>query len=282
MYLLRAYFENAHENGAGELCLKKDGNEIAKWTLLSDEESSQELLRLIAAACGGASLLPHMPFAWRQLFRNPEHPLQVELILALHPPYEASLHRAGLLGSGIRMDGPGLVRRLKRKEYRFLSPEMSTFRAKTGMGDSWLFLLGYGPEQKHHDGTDDFDFTDPHFRINRFHSLFLERAPLTDPVEFLTRLHYRGVRHKRLPPLHAMDRLARLLKAHLAIDTDSWMDKPCDFRQQWTVLTPWQQRAALPVLDTTRHLLDAYPKHTKPLDLPGLVLFERPKQIFMG
>jgi hypothetical protein len=129
---------------------------------------------------------------------------------------------------------------------------------------------------KHHDGTDDFDFTDPFFRITRFHSLFLDQALLTDPVEFLKRIHYRGVTHKRFGPKHILERLTRLFKKHLAIDTGSWIGKECDFRQQWSALKPWQQRAVLPILDAARHLLDAYPKNIRPLDLPVLLLFDRP------
>ena len=130
------------------------------------------------------------------------------------------------------------------------------------MGDSWLFVLGYGPEPWPHDGTDDFDFTDPFFRRTRFHSLFLDEAPLTDPATFLTRTHYRGVKCQRRGARYAMERLSLLTKTHLDIDTGRWLEKNCDFREQWHHLAPWQQHALLPALDATRHLLDAYPKST--------------------
>jgi len=280
MYLLHLHFENARENDTGELCFKKDGRKVAKWTLLPSGKSSLELLRLIAIACGGASLFPHLPFALQRLCRDPASPLQVEYVLALHPPYETPPHGTALWGSGIRVDAKGRVSTLSGKEYRFLSSDIPTHRAKSGIGDSWLFFLGYGPKLKHHDGTDDFDFTDPFFRITRFHSLFLDQSPLTDPVEFLTKIHYRGVRHKRMAPMHVMERLARLLKEHLAVHTESWLTKECDFRQQWLALAPWQRRAVLPVLDAARHLLFAYPKHMRPLDIPCLILFDRPDQFY--
>ena len=276
MHLLHIYFENARENRTGEVCFKEGINNITKWTLLASDRSNRELLRLIAAACAGTSLLPHFQFALRRLCSTPDTPLGVEFILALHPPYEIPPHGAALWGSGIQIDGTGLVRSLKSKEYRFLSSDIPIHRAKTGIGDSWLFFLGYGPELKHHDGTDDFDFNDPSFRITRFHSLFLDRAPLTDPVEFLTRLHYRAVRYRRMAPMHVLERLSRLLKQHLAIDTGRWMNRECDFRVQWLDLAPWQQRAVLPVLDASRRLLDAYPKSIKPLDIPGLILLDSP------
>lgn len=280
VYLLGIHFENAYVNGTGQLWLKSESNEITKWTFLPSGSSSRELLRLIAATCGGTSLLPHLPFELQRLCRRPDNPLQVELVLTLHPSVETPRHAKAYWGSGIRIDEKGVVRSLSGREYRFLSNDIPSHRAKTGIGDSWFFLLGYGPVLKHHDLTDDFDFTDPFFRLTRFHSLFLKGAPLTDPVEFLTRIHYRGVRHKRLPPTHVLERLSRLLKQYFAIDTQNWMKKECDFGRQWRVLTTRQQRAVLPILDAARHLLDAYPKHVEPLDLPFLLLFDRPDQSY--
>lgn len=278
MYLLHLYFKNARENDNGELCFKTDGGNVAKWTLLPPGKSSLELLRLIAIACGGTRLLPHIPFELQQLCRDPAGPLQVEYVVALHPPYETPPHGTALWGSGVRVDAAGQVNSLRSKEYCLLSSDIPTHRAKHGIGDSWLFFLGYGADLTHHDGTDDFDFTDPVFRITRFRSLFLHSSPLTDPVEFLTKLQYRGVRHKRKAPMHVLERLARLLQQHLAIPTESWLTLECDFRHQWLSLAPWQRRAILPILDAARHLLAAYQQHMAPLDIPCLVLFDRPDQ----
>ena len=276
MYILHIYFENSQWNGTGEVCFSKNTNEIAKWTLLSSEPSSQELLRLIATACAGTRLFPHLSFALQRLCRKPDRPLQVEFILALHPPDEVLPRGAPVWGSGIQVEGEGAVRGLNRKEYRFLPLSIPTHRAKTGLGQSSLFFLGYGSKLKYHNGTDDFDFTDPLFRITRFHSLFSDRAPLSDPVESLARIHYRAVRHGRLAPTHVLERLSHLLQRQLGIDTRSWMEKECDFRQQWLALAPWQQRAVLPVLDAARHLLGGYQKQARPLDLPGFILLDRP------
>jgi len=279
MHLVQFYFENAHENGDGELYLERGGDEISKWTLLPAGQSNRELLRLIATACGGTSLFPRLPFAWQSLWQNPYKPLQVEYVLAHHPSDAYEQRHIGLQGSGIRTDGKGLVRSLRLEEYRFLSYIIPRHRARTGLGESWLFILGYGPEPKHHDGTDDFDFADPLFRVTRFHPLFVKHARLNDPVEFLGRVHYRGVRCKRLASTHVLERLSRLLQEHLDIDTSIWMELECDFRQQWLALAPWQRLAALPVIDAVRHLLTAYQKHSKPLNIPGLILFDRPDQI---
>jgi hypothetical protein len=276
MYILHIYFENSRWNGTGEVSFSRNTNEIVKWTLLPTEPSSHELLRLVAAACAGTRLTSRLPLALRRLCPRPFRPLQVEFILALHPSDEVLPRGATVWGSGIRVNGEGVVRALTRKEYRFLPPVIPAHRAKTGLGQSSLFFLGYGFRLKYHNDTDDFDFTDPFFRLTRFHSLFSGHALLTDPVEFLTRMHDRAVRHGRLAPTHALERLSRLLKSHLGIDTRSWMKKESDFRRQWLDFSPWQQRAALPVLDAVRHLLGGYQKHPRPLDLPGFILLDRP------
>jgi hypothetical protein len=90
MYFLHIYFENSRWNGTGEVCFSKNTNEIAKWTLLSSEPSSQELLRLIATACAGIRLCPRLLFAfqWRKMgkfnkllgsFPEREEPTVIEL-----------------------------------------------------------------------------------------------------------------------------------------------------------------------------------------------------------
>jgi|GEM_PF-2871150 len=154
MYFLHIYFKNSRCNGTGEVCFGKDTNEIAKWTLLSSEPSSQELLRLIATACAGTRLLSRLPFALQRLCRNPDSPLQVEFILALHPPDEVLPRGATVWGSGIRVDREGAVRDLNRKEYRFLPP----FHSYLPGQDRGLYLASmahlcrYDPPDEHKDG----------------------------------------------------------------------------------------------------------------------------------
>src|SRR3972149_7924572 len=104
MYILHIYFENSRWNGTGEVCLSRNTNEIAKWTLLSSEPSSQEMLRLITTACAGTRLFSRLPFALERLRRRPDSPLQVEFILALHPPDEVLPRGETVWGSGIRME----------------------------------------------------------------------------------------------------------------------------------------------------------------------------------
>ena len=276
MHLLHLYYKNARENNTGELCLERGEGQVVKWYMLPVGKAGLELLRLVATACGGVSLFPQLPFPLQLLCGDADSRLQVETVLALHPLTPSQVQNRGLWGSGICIDQGGVARSLTREEFCFVSCSIPRHRAKTGIGNSWLPLLGYGAEPKHHEGTDDFDFTDPFFRLTRFRSLFLDHAPLTDPVEFLAMIHYRGVKCKRLGPMQLLERFGSLFNEYLSIPAERWREKTCDFREQWQNLTPWQRQAALPALDAARHLLCAYQKHTKPLDLPCLILFDRP------
>jgi hypothetical protein len=62
----------------------------------------------------------------------------------------------------------------------------------------------------------------------------------------------------------------------LNIETGRWLEKRCDFEQEWYQLRPWQQRVALPILDAVRHIIDASPRSGTPLDRPGVMLLDRP------
>jgi hypothetical protein len=276
MHLLQLYYDNACENGSGELCLKEGADDLAKWTLLPDGKAGLELLRLIAVACGGSKLFPHLPFALQQLCGDSPLPLQAEIMLELHPPYETPPNVPPLWRSGFRIDRNGTLMDLRRDQHYLLPSDDRSHRMKTGMATSALFFLAYGPEYSHHDGSDDFEFTDPLFRITRFHSLFSDQARLTDPVEFLERLHYRAIRHKRLATHQVLERLCRLLEEYLDVSTGGWMERRCDFRKEWLRLYPWQQRVMVPVVDAVRHIVDAYPRALEPLQMPGLFLAARP------
>lgn len=275
MYLLIIYFENAKKNGSGEFCFTKDHGKIRKWTQLSAHQSNRELLQLMAIACGGTRFLYHLPFKLQQLCRNSSNYLQLEIILTPHPCDNMSnLH--ALLGSGIKIDNEGKVKRLIKKDCHFLPPSLPIRGLGVGTGNSSYFLLAYGTELQSHDQTDDFNFNNPFFRVTRFHSLFNEQALVTDPVAFLIRLHYKGVMVSRYPAIQTMRTLRKLFKEYLDIETAHWIDKRCDFRQEWSRLYPRQQRAALPVLDVVRHMMDAFPRSGIPLNMPGLLLLDCP------
>lgn len=276
MYLLGIYFENARKNGDGRFCFKKDREKIRKWTQLPAGRSNQELLQLMAVACAGDIFLRELPYALGRLCRNPDVPLQLEFILSTHHLIDSRSDAPPLLGSGIRIDGKGQVKRLTEKDCHLLPPDLPIRKPALGTGNSRCFLLAYGAELKHHDQTDDFNFTDPFFRVTRFHSLFNKEALVTDPVAFLTRLHYKGVLKSRFPAKWTMGRLSKSFRKYISIETGCWMERNCDFRKEWSQLRSWQRRAALPILDVARHMIDAFPGSGTPLNMPGLMLLNRP------
>jgi len=55
------------------------------------------------------------------------------------------------------------------------------------------------------------------------------------------------------------------------------MDMAVDPNDAWNTLHPWQQCAALPILDMARHMIDAFCNCTNPLEMPGVVLMDRPE-----
>jgi hypothetical protein len=154
--------------------------------------------------------------------------------------------------------------------------------AKPGLvqSNSPWFFLGYGPAHGIHRGTDRFDFSDPFFRVTRFTSLFSRRAPLTDPVAFLSRLHYRAVFKGRHPAKRALARLTQAIGEILQIDTELWNLRDCDFEQIWATLPSWKRRTLEPLLDAARHALDASPFQAEPLDIPCPILLDRPDLLF--
>jgi hypothetical protein len=287
MYLLSIYFENARKNGDGRFCFRKDHGKIRKWTRLPAGRSNLELLQLMALACAGDRFLRQPLLGLGRLCKNSDIPLRLEFILATHHPIDGRRRVPPLLGSGIQIDQKGRVRGLTKKDCRLLPTGLTIRSPALGTGNSCYFLLAYGTELRHHDRTDDFNFTDPFFRVTRFHSLFNKEALVTDPVAFLTRLHYRGVLKSRFPAKWTLERLTQSFKEYLSIETGCWMEKRCDFRQEWARMQPWQHRAALPVLDVTRHMIDAFPGSGTPLNMPGLMLLNRPdrfctKKVFPG
>ena len=275
MYILSIYFENASENGTGEFTFSGNNGTIPKWTVFVQDNRKRELLQLMALALSGSRFLTHLPFSLQKLRRTSSSYLQLEFILAPHP-WDSEFKSSRLLGSGIRIDGVDSIKRLTKKDIHFLPSSTSTRQLGHGTGNTPYFLLAYGPELHAHEKTDDFSFTDPFFRVTRFHSLFSRNALITDPVAFLTRLHYKGVRVSRYPAIQTLQSFVELFRDHLGIETASWMNRTCDFEQEWSRLCAWQRKALLPILDAARHLIDAFPRSGTPLEMPGLLLLDRP------
>jgi hypothetical protein len=276
MYLLQMSYRNTRHAGSDELRIRRTGNNIAKWTILDEGPEGLELLQLIAAACGGVRIVPCLNFDLHRLGRAAAQYFQIELVLALFAPYEASPDKQGPTTLGVRWDRAAGLAPLGRRDFERLTPEGSVRGPRTGMGASAFFLLGYGGRPDFYKDTDDFNFTDPLFRLRRIRSLFESGARLTDPVEFLTRLHYRGIRCKRPATGGVLQRLAALLDEHIGVESSAWLERACDFEAGWTNLSVPKQRVAAAVLDAVRHLLDAHQTSIAPLDTPALILWDRP------
>jgi hypothetical protein len=241
----------------------------------------------MALACAGDRFLRQPLLGLGRLCKNSDIPLRLEFTLTTHYPIDGRRRVSPLLGSGMQIDQKGQVRGLTEKDCRLLPTGLTIRNPALGTGNSCYFLLAYGTELRHHDRTDDFSFTDPFFRVTRFHSLFNKEALVTDPVAFLTRLHYRGVLKSRFPAKWTLERLTQSFKEYLGIETGCWMEKRCHFRQEWARLRSWQRSAALPILDAARHMIDAFPGSGTPLNMPGLMLLNRPdrfcaKKVFPG
>jgi hypothetical protein len=279
MYLLSLHIENAKKNQDSLFRIEKDHRKIRKWTLLSSNPINRELLQLTALVCCGHPFIPHLPFDPLRIFRDRTSVLHIGHVIGLHAPFDCDSPEVPIAGSVLRIEPNGVVSDDRGKQDKRLLPTSTAwYRLHAGTGNRKFFSLAYGPELRPHDGTDDFEFNDPYFRANRLSSLFHPNAAVTDPVQFLTRLHYKAIRCGRFPAKQTLQRLCSLFAEYLSIDTGRWEEKSCDFRRIWQRLKPWQQRAALPALDAARHLMDAFPKSGAPLQMAGVILIDRPSR----
>ncbi|MCP4689833.1 MAG: hypothetical protein GY859_17405 [Desulfobacterales bacterium] len=279
VYLLEIYWENSCRAGSGALRFQRKGGGIAKWTPLPASAKNREILRLMALACGDAGFISRLPFPLGRMCHGYKPPLHLELVATRHSPQDGSGISEPLLRNGLRIDHYDGAAPLDKKECR-LSPRAAPFRKiRIGSGNTPMFFLAYGYKLAHKDGTDDFQFNDPCFRVTRFHSLFSENGLLTDPAAFLTRLHHRGVLKARYPAKYTLDQFRRLFEKHLDLDVSRWLKRGPDFKKEWAGLRPFQRRLLLPILDIARHMIDAFPKAGEPLTMPGLLIIHRPDLI---
>lgn len=276
MYILSIHYENAKKNDTGKFCFERKRGQIRKWTLLPSGPAGRELLQLMALACGGPGFLTRLPCDLHRFCRISGIPLHIEILLVRHSPYDGRSVTPHLFGSGIEINDEGRAKIIKKYDSRMLPSDISILKPLLGSGNLRYLILGYGSQWRPHENTDVFDFRDPFHRITRFHSLFSSDVYITDPISFLFRLHYKAVRCSRFPAQQTIDRVRTLFKVYLNIETDRWLEKKCDFEQEWYQLRPWQQRVALPILDAVRHIIDASPKSGTPLDRPGVMLLDRP------
>jgi len=278
MYLLKLIFENSARTGDGgfDFQKRKDSRTIAKWTHLGNDERSGELLRLITIGLGGEKYLNAVPVL-AEMAGDRRRPLRVAHVLARHYPHDMQTRREPVLGSGVQMDASGHVTPLRARDLFLVPSHVPARKLNIGKRLSAHFFLAYGRKYLPGPRGEDFQFTDPLFRRNRFHSLLVSDAPLTHPADFIARLRYKGIRWGRAPSKYVLQTLCTHLSQRLHMRTDPWSDIAIDPVNAWNRLRAWQQRAALPILDMARHMMDAFSKSATPLDMPGVVLLDRPE-----
>ncbi|MBT4286740.1 MAG: hypothetical protein HOD92_05325, partial [Deltaproteobacteria bacterium] len=188
-------------------------------------------------------------------------------------------HDDAITGFGIRAYSNGIINDISKKELRYLKAETKVKKMFQGHDNLKYFFLGYGQTLKPSFEKDPFDFSSPHHRITRFHSVFGADNSITNPVDYLQLLHNKSVLKGRFPAQNIINQLCCLLAEFFDIETTPWMEKTCDFTQEWEKISPPKQEAILPLIDIIRHVYDASPFKGYPLLNPGIVLFERPDRM---
>lgn len=278
MYILELFYENSKQNGNGHFYFQESRNSrtISKWCFLPNDPGSRELLKLITLALGGEKYLNALPLP-AQIVSNPRQPLRVAHIVARHFPLDHKNRGKSVIGSGVDVDAEGRVTGLRTKDLYWVSDFVPAKKLTIRSRPSAYLLLGYGAGYRPGPPGEDFQFTDPLFRRTRFHALLMPDAPLTHPVDFLNRLRYKAIRWGRKPSQNTLYFLCEAVKRLFEIDTDSWPDGSVKANEVWDALHFRQQHALLPILDMTRHMMDAFPTSATPLEMPGVVLLDQPE-----
>jgi hypothetical protein len=278
MYLLELIFENSARNGDGGFRFqkRKDSRTIAKWTHLGNDKAARELLKLITVGLGGDRYLNAIG-APTTVVRDPQQPTKVMYVVVRHQRLDASPGTPSFFGSGVCVDAAGHVSPLCARDLDLLPSHVLRQKLNIGKRVSAYFFIAYGADYRSGPKGEDFHFTDPLYRRNRFHSILKPGAPLTHPADFIERLRYKGFRRGRARSKDVLLALCIKLSEQLHISTALWMDMEVPAADAWGMLQPWQQRAALPILDMARHMMDAFPRSGSPLDMPGVIIMDQPE-----
>jgi hypothetical protein len=254
-------------------------NAICKWTVLSREPDSKLMTHALALACIGRKHASELNrrFPPKELIVSKS--LQVEAVLARCAPMECSPTKPVRKLCGLVASSDGKIEKLRPDQFKLQEASLGQCQFHRGSGNGGWLILGYGPRILTHDGTDIFDFSDPHHRLRRVASLFDPGARLTDPLAFLRWLSYKGVRHLRPRSRDFLSRLNRELAGLLAISPEVWMERDHDFSPAWRRLGKEAMVAASIILDIARHALDAAVLCADPFKMPGVVLFNGIEQL---
>lgn len=281
MYLLVIYSIDATRTNTILFSVDREKNNIRKWSLLTNTPENRQLVKLIALACCGRRFAGFIPYHFQsnQVYNIKLTQGKTSVVgytMALHHPFdydsESSVFREEFLS--INLSSFNTCGEVLTDDFPAVKTN-AVFNIRKKDNAS-RFSLAYGSELHPHKGTDDFDFNEPLYKLNRYNTLFNNHSLITDPIAFLARLHYKAIRCGRYPAKQTMQRLCQFFLEYLDIDTSKWQDKGNDFQELWEMLEGWQQRSILPILDMARHLIDAFPKSGKPLHMHGVVVLDTP------
>ncbi|KPA19726.1 radical SAM domain protein [Candidatus Magnetomorum sp. HK-1] len=278
MYLLQLHINNASQNNDSEIVLGDFITDaIPKWHLLTLNKKNHELLQLIALIFCGPKYLDYLPCALDDYFKCPDQSLIIKFVYAVHQHREKlSNISSTILRNGFQISPDFKGSYTHKKNLTGFYDQLEKRNLFYSTGNIPYFFLAYGNHLEHHTGTDNFDFIDPNFRITRFYSLFDKNAKLTDPTEYLKRLHYRAILKNRYPAKQALEQLTTYISTLLNIDTSCWMNKECNFDRQWSRFPDYQKQLLHPVIDASRHIIDASPFVADAFNIPGILLFHSP------
>lgn len=282
MYLLEFKSSHSRWNGNSLLKLNRNNGDLKKWTCIDsgNPKKDLELLQLIAlAACGCAAYLDRLPCDLSRLPANPDHPLTLELVWTDHLGRARRVFTKQTTLSALTITSDGKTEPLARKDFDGTGRDLPYAQLRSWNHPAKHPVFAYRDKLSAHAGTDDFNFTDPFYQLNRIRSLFSAEADVTDPVAFLSNLNYRAIRCRRYMPAQILDCLQKQIERFLGIDTRQWSLKHADFTALWQKLSRTEKTLLLPVLDAARHLHDALPSFPNPLEFPAVMLFYRPDRL---
>ncbi len=275
MYFLEIFYDNAKYNGTGKFSVDINKGFIPKWTLLRSGKKSTELLRLIALALTGNFFLNRLSdYAVKMVSASAPY-IHLETLIARHRETEGRAIKFEFVGSGLRIHREGNIENLSKADIQHLSLDFQKSKISNSSDLGTHFLAAYGSKLISHKDTDDFDFNNIYMRLNRLTSLFDSKMPVTNPVEFFSSIQT-SIIYKRLGASNTLKSLSDLENKWLNLNAHHRKHEKYSVDKRFKSFPPWKKRMLLPLIDICRHMLDAFPRVPRPLDMPGVLLFCNP------
>lgn len=247
---------------------------LRKWTFLPKSTAGVELFGLAALASCGSNHIDALraQLASHPLFRA-RRSWQMEFGHIRHAPQERGESQAARRRGGWILTPEGICP-LAKADAQHPDSAQPFGAAPSRQGSSGWLLLGYAEQLGPAPLDNRFELHDVHHRLRRCASLFDREAAFTDPVGFLTRLHFKGIVYGRDRSRHFLSGLNRELGPLLGLPPEGWLHRAHDFQRDWASLTPAQRGLGLLVLDVARHVLDASAGLNDPFSQTGVAMFQ--------